>query len=380
MSSNTYTLKIDIDDSKIRDLEKRIMAIMGMNGTQRSGVGSKMTSASKGGDTMTKNIAKLGIIAIGVGSLVGLVSKISGMIVDSSPMLKQMLKLLNFSVMLILRPIGDFIGFFLKPVIIFMLRKFVIPFYKEMRKPMMEAGAQLGENFVNDPLGSTAKIAGLGAIAVIAEQIPEYAKSLKAGALQIGLWFDDIFAIPGKLDFSALDTWVANTFSIDKLPTVDWTGIKAFTSKFLAENLPKVDFTWITNLLDKFSLDNIPKVDFTWITNLLDKFSLDNIPKFTWTFLEAFLGLFGILKVPTFSWSYLTGGLDKLKEEVQKFIDAILGAVSNLIAMIPGIGSGKNESGNTTNFIDLNMNGVDDLKDLHNLLPHLGDIFAGNGN
>ena len=34
MSSNTYTLKIDIDDSKIRDLEKRIMAIMGMNGTQ----------------------------------------------------------------------------------------------------------------------------------------------------------------------------------------------------------------------------------------------------------------------------------------------------------------------------------------------------------
>ena len=360
MSSNTYTLKIDIDDSKIRDLEKRIMAIMGMNGTQRSGVGSKMTSASKGGDTMTKNIAKLGIIAIGVGSLVTLVTKISGMIVDSSPMLKQMLKLLNFSVMLILRPIGDFIGFFLKPVIIFMLRKFVLPFYKEMRKPMMEAGAQLGENFVNDPLGSTAKIAGLGAIGVIAEQIPEYAKSLKAGALQIGLWFDDIFAIPGKLDFSALDTWVANTFSIDKLPTVDWTGIKAFTSKFLAENLPKVDFTWITNLLDKFSLDNIPK--------------------FTWTFLEAFLGLFGILKVPTFSWSYLTGGLDKLKEEVQKFIDAILGAVSNLIAMIPGIGSGKNESGNTTNFIDLNMNGVDDLEDLKNMLPHLGDIFAGNGN
>ena len=92
MSSNTYTLKIDIDDSKIRDLEKRIMAIMGMNGTQRSGLGDKMTDASKGGDknSIGKNIAKLGIIAIGVGSLVGLAAKISGMIVDSSPMLSQM--------------------------------------------------------------------------------------------------------------------------------------------------------------------------------------------------------------------------------------------------------------------------------------------------
>ena len=378
MSSNTYTLKIDIDDSKIRDLEKRIMAIMGMNGTQRSGVGSKMTSASKGGDTMTKNIAKLGIIAIGVGSLVGLVSKISGMIVDSSPMLKQMLKLLNFSVMLILRPIGDFIGFFLKPVIVYMLRKFVIPFYsdmknlifilrkfvlpwyKEMRKPMMEAGSQLGENFVNDPLGSTAKIAGLGAIGVIAEQIPEYAKSLKAGALQIGLWFDDIFATPGKFDFSMVDKWFKDNFSIDKLPTFSWTAFKG--------------------LISKFALEHLPKVDFTWLTNLLDKFSLEKLPKFNWTYLEAFLDLFRILKVPTFSWSDLTGGLDKLKEEVQKFIDAILGAVSNLIAMIPGIGSGTDGGGNTTNFIDLNMNGVDDLEDLKNMLPHLGDIFAGNGN
>ena len=362
MSSNTYTLKIDIDDSKIRDLEKRIMAIMGMNGTQRSGVASKMTSASKGGDTMTKNIAKLGIIAIGVGSLVTLVRKISGMIVDSSPMLKQMLKLLNFSVMLILRPIGDFIGFFLKPVIIFILRKFVLPWYKEMRKPMMQAGLALGEQFVDRPLETAAEKGGFGIGGVHIMNILNgtYKKHLTAGAAQVGLWFDDIFATPGKFDFSMVDKWFKDNFSIDKLPTFSWTAFKG--------------------LISKFALEHLPKVDFTWFTNLLDKFSLEKLPKFNWTYLEAFLGLFGILKVPTFSWSYLTGGLDKLKEEVQKFIDAILGAVSNLIAMIPGIGSGTDGGGNTTNFIDLNMNGVDDLEDLKNMLPHLGDIFAGNGN
>lgn len=360
MSSNTYTLKIDIDDSKIKELEKRLMAIMG---GQMAGM-SKMQDAAKGGsgNTMAKNIAKLGIIAIGVGSLVGLVSKISGMLVDSSPMLKQMLKLVNFSVMLILRPIGDFIGFFLKPVIIFMLRKFVIPFYKSMRNPAMQAGSQLGEAFVDAPIETMADVGFFGMGGKILASADEYAISLKAGASQVGLWFDDIFATPGKFDFTALDTWVANTFSIDKLPTVDWTGIKAFTAKFLAENLPTIDWSFIKTFLDKFSLENLPTINWTW--------------------LKEFLKKFGILQVPTFSWSGLIEGLDKIKTEVTNFINAIVNFFTDLISKIPGVGSDTDSSGNTTNYIDLNMNGVDDVTDLQNfdLLKTLGDIFAGNGN
>jgi len=365
MSSNTYTLKIDIDDSKIRDLEKRILAIMGMNGTQRGGIGSKMTDASKGGsgNSIGKNIAKLGIIAIGVGSLVGLVSKIASMLVDSSPMLQQMLKLLHFSVMLILRPIGDFIGFFLKPVIIYVLRAFVLPFYKEMRRPMMQAGAKLGEQFLDRPLETAAEkgVFGVGGQHIANIINGEYGKSLTAGALQIGLWFDSVFAIPGKLDFTGIDKWVADTFSIDNLPTVDWTAIKAFVSKFSLGNLPKINFFWVDEWFKKhFSIDNLPTIDWTW--------------------LKEFLKNFGILGVPTFSWSDLNDGLESIKTEVKKFIDSIVKVFTDLISLIPGIGSTTTPGGVTNNFIDLNGNGIDDLDDLKNMLPNLGDLFAGNGN
>jgi len=147
MSSNTYTLKIDIDDSKIRELEKRLMAIMGGKTAGLSG----LAGAAEGkGDksALINNIKKLGIIAIGVGSLVALVSKLTGMIVDSSPMLKGMLKLLNYSVMLILRPIGDFFGFFLRPIVIYFLRSVALPFYKQMRPVMQRLGTVLGVDFM----------------------------------------------------------------------------------------------------------------------------------------------------------------------------------------------------------------------------------------
>ena len=146
MSSNTYTLKIDIDDSKIRELEKRLMAAM--NG-KLAGMPNPNPDKGGGGGGIAKNIAKLGVIALGVGSLVALVSKITGMIVDSSPMLKGMLKLLNYSVMLILRPIGDFFGFFLRPIVIYFLRSVALPFYKQMRPIMQALGTWLGVNFLS---------------------------------------------------------------------------------------------------------------------------------------------------------------------------------------------------------------------------------------
>tara|TARA_R110000850_G_scaffold77618_1_gene167906 strand:+ start:791 stop:1876 length:1086 start_codon:yes stop_codon:yes gene_type:complete len=144
MSSSTYTLKIDLDDSKIRDLERRLMAIM--NGKM---AGLPNPSKPDKGGGLGKAIAKLGIIALGVGSLVGLVSKLTGMIVDSSPMLKGMLKLLNYSVMLILRPIGDFFGFFLRPLMIYFLRSVALPFYKQWRPIAQALGTWLGMSWMN---------------------------------------------------------------------------------------------------------------------------------------------------------------------------------------------------------------------------------------
>tara|TARA_R110000824_G_scaffold164942_1_gene341450 strand:- start:1262 stop:2359 length:1098 start_codon:yes stop_codon:yes gene_type:complete len=365
MSSNTYTLKIDIDDSKIRELERRLMAAMngGVGTSGMGGLGAKMKGAASGGGAgkaggIAGNIAKLGVIAIGVGSLVMLFQKLMGMIVDSSPMLKQMLKLLNFSVMLILRPIGDFIGFFLKPVIIYFLRSVVIPWYKEMRKPMMQAGAKAGQQFLDDPLKSmgSAGIFGIGGF--VATHLDEIQNAMQSIPESINIYVGKLLALVPTPDFTALKTWLDGlTF-----PTVDWS--------------------FVTTFLDKFSLDNLPTVDWSFIKTFLDKFSLDNLPKFNWTWLKEFLKKFGILQVPTFSWTGLEEGIKTLKLKLQEALDSILGFFQWIVDLITGnSGGGDGVGGGTTNnfMIDINGNGIDDATDVGNALSNFADWVTGKG-
>jgi hypothetical protein len=83
--------------------------------------------------------AGLGMGAVGGGMALG------KMIIDSSPMFQQMLKILNFGVMMILRPIGDFFGFLMRPIMLMLLRKFIIPFYQTALPVMQEMGTVIGE-------------------------------------------------------------------------------------------------------------------------------------------------------------------------------------------------------------------------------------------
>tara|TARA_R110000822_G_scaffold151952_2_gene291091 strand:+ start:878 stop:1957 length:1080 start_codon:yes stop_codon:yes gene_type:complete len=359
MSSNTYTLKIDIDDSKIRDLEKRIMAIMGMNGTQRSGLGDKMTDASKGGDknSIGKNIAKLGIIAIGVGSLVGLVAKISGMIVDSSPMLSQMLKLLNFGIMLVLRPIGDFIGFFLRPMVIFFIRSIALPWYRSNAKKFQEAGTRTAMSVIDNPGGWLALLL-FGSVATPLLKLDEIQNAIIAAGLKFKLWVQTeiLDKLPKLPDLPEI------TF-----PTIDFTSIK----------------TWFDNL---FSLDNLPTFSWSAIKTFLDKFSLEKLPAFNWTYLKEFLKLFQILKVPTFSWTGLDTAIELLKTEVKKTIDSITAVFAWIIAklaeawdVLTTLGGGGDVVQQI--YVDITSN----LDDAHNdikekgILGWMQDEFTGNG-
>ena len=68
--------------------------------------------------------------------------------IASSPMMQQMLKLWKFGIMMIFRPIGDFFGFFLRPIFVYLLRKFIIPFYQTYLPLMQELGQTLGEGVV----------------------------------------------------------------------------------------------------------------------------------------------------------------------------------------------------------------------------------------
>jgi hypothetical protein len=81
----------------------------------------------------------------GIGAALAGGAGLGKMIVDSSPMLKSMLKLLNVGVMLILRPIGDFIGFMLRPLLLHFVKEVAIPAYKKGAGLAKEWGTKMGK-------------------------------------------------------------------------------------------------------------------------------------------------------------------------------------------------------------------------------------------
>ena len=101
------------------------------------GKGEGENPIAKGKKSMLK-------FAVG-GSIVAMLGK---RLFDSSPLLKAMMSLFNTSLMLIFRPIGDMIGGFLRPIMLFFMRNIAIPFYKE-NKNLMNLGKMAGKEFLN---------------------------------------------------------------------------------------------------------------------------------------------------------------------------------------------------------------------------------------
>ncbi|NIT99619.1 MAG: hypothetical protein GWN01_01340, partial [Nitrosopumilaceae archaeon] len=118
----THTLKLLVDDSKIRELETRL----------GKSVGGKQEGSMRNifGANAGKNLAKLGIIAAGVGSTVAVLDKILKISTESSAHFQATFKLWDSAVRLILRPIGDTIGLVLRPFALMMI-KWAVPFYRE---------------------------------------------------------------------------------------------------------------------------------------------------------------------------------------------------------------------------------------------------------
>ena len=83
-------------------------------------------------------------MALGAGSA-AVILKVLKMAFDASPMFQQMKKLLQFGVMMILRPIGDFFGFLMRPILVMLLRKFIIPWYQYAYPKMIKMGDQIGK-------------------------------------------------------------------------------------------------------------------------------------------------------------------------------------------------------------------------------------------
>ncbi len=85
-------------------------------------------------------VVKLAGLATGVAGLL----QMRKMVIDSSPMLQAMLKLLNVGIMFILRPIGDFFGFVLRPLLVpFIL--LASQFYASRLGLISETGTDAGQ-------------------------------------------------------------------------------------------------------------------------------------------------------------------------------------------------------------------------------------------
>ncbi len=113
------------------------------------------TAASKKkplGDYQRENrmprAVKLAGVAAGAAGMLGL----GKMIIDSSPLMQTMLKLMNLGIMFTLRPIGDFIGTLFRPMMINFV-KWSVGWYKMWADnlPTWEAWGDALAEFMNDP-------------------------------------------------------------------------------------------------------------------------------------------------------------------------------------------------------------------------------------
>tara|TARA_R110002153_G_scaffold214451_2_gene367082 strand:- start:1325 stop:2971 length:1647 start_codon:yes stop_codon:yes gene_type:complete len=147
--------------------------------------------------------AGIGLGAAGAGLAIGKA------VIESSPLLQQMLKLMKFGFMLILKPIGDFFGFIMRPIMILLLRKFIIPFYQSVYPWFAKEGTKLGNNIAKVvDLFSDQTVHALAATAIVSAIVA----SIKAGK-----WFADSF-------FNKIGAAVAKNMGVvPKTPVINTT-------------------------------------------------------------------------------------------------------------------------------------------------------------
>jgi hypothetical protein len=90
----------------------------------------------------------LGKKALPIGLGVGVAGVLMSVIVkafSASPLFAQMMKLMKFMVTLILMPIGTFFGALLRPILIMLLRKFIVPMYSQFMPIALKVGGQIGK-------------------------------------------------------------------------------------------------------------------------------------------------------------------------------------------------------------------------------------------
>lgn len=196
-------------------------------------------------------LAKKGALPIGIGmGVAGILMSVIVKALSASPLFQQIMKMIKFSVNLILMPIGTFFGAILRPILITLLRKFIIPYYSTWMPKMMTIGTSIGEGIIE--FFEVLEKEGLGAAMGV------LFKDVDVGAL---IWDALAKAIPV---FTAAD-FIGGLFKIGDGTDANGMGaeVNAWFSKGLAEATTDWDNFWtktsawfsggIDGISDKFS-------------------------------------------------------------------------------------------------------------------------------
>jgi hypothetical protein len=142
MKDQNRTGKPEDNKDLLTDAERKQMGRAESSKDENKGADSKTNQfMSFGKEFFKKHAAGIAIGAAGAGTIL----KVLKMAFDASPMFQQVRKLLQFGVMMVLRPIGDFFGFLFRPIMIMLLRKFIIPWYTKLMPVMIHMGQLIGE-------------------------------------------------------------------------------------------------------------------------------------------------------------------------------------------------------------------------------------------
>ncbi len=222
-------IKGDLDPSVLSDTDRKGYgrAQARVKEGEDKGADSRMNQfMSFGKDFFKKHAAGIAIGAAGAGTIL----KVLKMALDASPMFQQIRKLLQFGVMMVLRPIGDFFGFLMRPIMIMLLRKFIIPWYTKLMPVMIHMGQLIGEKLS-------------GAFEALAE-------GDVAGAFAILFADVDFKAILGDA-LQGFKDWILNT---------DWNQVAVDIGNTLLE-IGKGLWTYILEPIGTWLYEELSKID-----------------------------------------------------------------------------------------------------------------------
>lgn len=212
---------------------------------------------------------KMGMM-IGAGSA-GILLKVLKMAFDASPMFQQIQKLLKFGIMMILRPIGDFFGFIMRPIMILLLRKFIIPWYTKMYPQMMKWGTEIGTKLAG-ALGALADGDVAGAFAALWGEVDwgkEIWKVLKL-AITPFMFADFIAGIMGVGDGEGLNYVgrIIRTWFEDGIASItpQWNKFWTETKQWFDDGIAGISDSWNTLWTEykKWVTDGIAGISDTW--------------------------------------------------------------------------------------------------------------------